>query len=75
MRWMFYALIAGLLEVGVIVPIVVRAHAIAGHGDCWTELEGGEGHVSIVLDSGAACKRHGTRPNGFEGKDPSRGIR
>jgi hypothetical protein len=54
---MFYALIAGLLEVGVIVPIIVRAHAVAGQGDCWTELEGGEGHVPILLDSAAACKQ------------------
>jgi len=57
MRWMFYALIAGLLEVGVIVPIVVHARAVAGHGDCWAELEGGEGHAPIVLDLKSACKR------------------
>ena len=57
MRWMFYALIAGLLEVGVIVPIVVRTRAIAGQGDCWAEPEGGEGHVPILLDSEASCKR------------------
>jgi hypothetical protein len=54
---MFYALIAGLLEVGVIVPIVVRTRAVAGQGDCWAELEGGEGHVPILLDSDASCKR------------------
>jgi len=53
---MFYALIAGLLEVGIIVPIVVRAGAVTGDGDCWAELEGGEGHVPILLDSEPACK-------------------
>jgi len=53
---MFYALIAGLLEVGIIVPIVVRAGAATGDGDCWAELEDGEGHVPILLDSEAACK-------------------
>jgi hypothetical protein len=54
---MFYALIAGLLEIGIIVPIVARTRAVAGHGDCWAELEVGEGHVPILLDSRAACKR------------------
>ena len=72
---MFYALIAGLLEVGVIVPIIVHAHAVAGHGDCWTEQEWGERHASILLDSGAACKRHRARPDDVNWKDLPRGIR
>lgn len=57
---MFYALIVGLLEVGVIVPIVVRvvhADAAVAGCDCWAELTEGEGHALILLDSGVACKR------------------
>jgi hypothetical protein len=55
-----YALIAGLLEVGIIVPIVVcavHAHTIAGWGDDSVDRMCGEGHGAILQHTAAPGKR------------------
>jgi hypothetical protein len=73
----FYALIAGLLEVGVIVPIIVRAvhaRAVAGEGDGGVDRMGDEGHAAILQHSQAAGKRSLLEAIHANAQDRSRGI-